>query len=97
MKFVRRTAGYSKWGQERNEAILDKLKIKPVMDCIQNYQRKGKEHMRRMNTGRMTKQILCYNRINLTSNTEMRRKFIPQQATWQPLTETGHPCTTLVL
>jgi len=27
MKFMRRTAGYTKWDHKRNEVILDKLKI----------------------------------------------------------------------
>jgi hypothetical protein len=57
MKFVQGTAGYTKWDHKRNEDILDKLKIKPIIDYIQNYQRKWKEHMNRMNEGRNPKQI----------------------------------------
>jgi len=60
MKFMWRTAGYTKWDQKRNEDILDKLKIRPLTYYIQNYQRKWKEHMHWMNTGRITQQILCY-------------------------------------
>jgi len=52
--------GYTKWNHKRNEDILHKLKIKPVIDHIQNYQMKWKESMNRMNTGRITKEILCY-------------------------------------
>jgi hypothetical protein len=40
MKLMRRTAGYTKWHQRRSEDILDKLKTEPVMNFIQNYQRK---------------------------------------------------------
>jgi hypothetical protein len=30
--------GYTKWDHKRND-ILDKLRIKPVIDCNKNYQR----------------------------------------------------------
>jgi hypothetical protein len=45
MKFICRIACYTKWDQKRNEDILDELKMKPMIDYIQNYQRKWKEHM----------------------------------------------------
>jgi len=60
MKFIRSTGGYIKWDHKRNYDILDKPKTKPVTDYIQNCQRKWKEHMNRMNTGRIQKQILSY-------------------------------------
>jgi len=60
MKFMQRTACYTKWDHRRNEDTTGKLKIKPVIDYIHNYQRKWKEHMNRMNTGRIPWQILCY-------------------------------------
>jgi hypothetical protein len=44
MKFQQRTGNYTKWDHKRNEDILDKLKIKPVIDYIHNYQREWKEH-----------------------------------------------------
>jgi hypothetical protein len=59
MKFTGRTVGYTNWDHKRNESILDKLKTKPLIDYFQNYQRKWKEHMNRMNRGRIPKQILC--------------------------------------
>jgi len=37
MKFLQRTACYTKWDQKRKEDILDKQKIKPVIDYVQNY------------------------------------------------------------
>jgi len=60
MKFTRRTVGYTKRNHKRNENILDKLKIKPVINCTPNYQKKWKEHVKKMNTGRMSKQIVRY-------------------------------------
>jgi hypothetical protein len=49
-----------KWDHKVNEHILDKVKIKPVIDYFQNYKRKWSEHMKRMNTGRISRHILCY-------------------------------------
>jgi hypothetical protein len=48
---------YTKWDHKRNEDIFDKLKVKPVIGYIQTYQRKWKEHVNRMNTERILKQI----------------------------------------
>jgi len=55
MKFIWKTAGYTKWDHKTNEDILDKLKIKSLTDCIQNYQSKWKEHANRMNAGTIPK------------------------------------------
>jgi len=59
MKFERRTAGYTEQDHKRNERILNKL-IKPITDYIQNYQRKWKKHVNKMNAGWIRKQILRY-------------------------------------
>jgi hypothetical protein len=57
MKFMRGTAraGYTKWDHKRNEDILDEIKVKPVTYFIENYQRKWKEHVNKMNTRRVPK------------------------------------------
>jgi hypothetical protein len=34
MKLMQRAAGYNKWNHRRNENILDKLKIKPLIYYI---------------------------------------------------------------
>jgi hypothetical protein len=57
MRFIQGTAGYIKWDHKK-EDISDKLKIKPVTDYIQNYERKW--NMNTMNTERIPKEILCY-------------------------------------
>jgi hypothetical protein len=59
-KIMCRTVGNTKQDNKRNEDILDKLKTKPMVDYIENNQRKWKEHMYRMSTGRIPKQILHY-------------------------------------
>jgi len=37
---MQRTADYTKWNEKRNEDALNKLKIKPRIGNIQNFQRK---------------------------------------------------------
>jgi hypothetical protein len=64
-------------GSKRNYEILDKIKIKPKIDYIQNYQSKWKEHEKRMNTGKIQKQVLLSaerTKINRTSCKEMGGK-----------------------
>jgi hypothetical protein len=39
MKFIQRTAGFTKWDHRRTEEILNKLKIKSMTVYIQNYQK----------------------------------------------------------
>jgi len=49
---LRRTAGHCKWGHRSNEGILAKLRIKQMMEYIQNYHRKWNGNVNRINTGR---------------------------------------------
>jgi hypothetical protein len=46
---------YTKLDLRRNEDIIGKVKIKPLIDSTQNYDRKWKEYRNRMNTGRVPK------------------------------------------
>jgi hypothetical protein len=46
--------------KKENEEILDRLKIKQMIDYILNYWKKWKEHGNRMDMGRTPKQILHY-------------------------------------
>jgi hypothetical protein len=49
IKFMRRLGGYTKWDHKRKN-ILDKIKIKRMLNYMQNYHRKWKEHVNRKNT-----------------------------------------------
>jgi len=40
IKLMQGTVGYINWDYRRSEDTLDKLKIKPVIDCVHSYQRK---------------------------------------------------------
>jgi hypothetical protein len=73
-------------GSQKNEDILEKLKMKQVIDYNQNYKRKWKECINRMNTGRIPKQILHYQpREQRTIVSPMKRweeSIRSLQATW---------------
>jgi hypothetical protein len=57
MKFVRRTASYTKWGHKRNEDILTELKTKAATDDIKHYHESLRNHVSRMNVGRLPKEM----------------------------------------
>jgi hypothetical protein len=48
------------WDHRRNEDVLGKLSVKQIIEYVKSYQSKGKEHVNRMNRGRIPKQILSY-------------------------------------
>jgi hypothetical protein len=78
MQFVQRTAGYTKWGHNGNEAISDKLKIKPVINYIRSYQEsmKGtcKQTEYRMNHKTNSTLLAKRTKINWTFIEEMGGK-----------------------
>lgn len=57
MKFVRRTASYMKCGHKTNEDILTALKTMAATDGIKRYQEILRNHVSRMNVGRLPKAI----------------------------------------
>lgn len=60
MRFMRRTAGYTKWDLKRNCEILKELKTQPVLDYIVQYQSNWKHHLERMSNSRLPKAIYDY-------------------------------------
>ncbi|KAJ4431135.1 hypothetical protein ANN_19730 [Periplaneta americana] len=48
MRFMRRTAGYTKWDRKKNEDILQELNVSSILDYISRYQLNWKEHVSRM-------------------------------------------------
>jgi hypothetical protein len=47
MKFMRRTAGYTKWDVKRNEEVLKEVKVESILDYICRYKPTGES----MSTG----------------------------------------------
>ena len=60
MKFLRRTAGYTKLDKKKNIDIMKELKIDPLLEKIQNYRQNWRSHVLRMPASRIPRQILNY-------------------------------------
>jgi hypothetical protein len=60
MKFMRRTAGCTKWDLKRNEEVLKELKVEPILDYICGYQINWREHVNRMSRTRIPKAVMYY-------------------------------------
>jgi hypothetical protein len=60
MKFMRRTAGYTKWDVKRNEEVLKEVKVEPILDYICRYQNNRLAHVNRMSRTRVPKAIMYY-------------------------------------
>lgn len=67
MKFMRRTAGYTKWDRRRNEEILHELQITPVLDYIHQYQNQWLQHLNRMSRDRIPKAVFRYTPVGKRS------------------------------
>jgi hypothetical protein len=59
MRFLRRTAGYTRWDHKRNEDILTELQISQIK-FIYHYRKIWKEHFDRISSDRIPKMILKY-------------------------------------
>jgi len=60
MKFMRYTAGYTKWDHKHNEDVLEELQVEPVIEYIRSYQNNWLEHLHRMHRNRNPKVMLHY-------------------------------------
>jgi hypothetical protein len=60
MKFMRRTAGYTKGDLKRNEEVLKELRVEPILDYICRYQNNWRGHVNRMSRTRIPKAIVYY-------------------------------------
>jgi hypothetical protein len=60
MKFMRRTAGYSLLDHTRNKLILDKMKVTPITEYVNNYRQNWLQHVKRMDRARIPKQMFRY-------------------------------------
>jgi hypothetical protein len=60
MRFLRRTAGYTRWDHKRNEDILTELQMSQITEFIYQYRNNWKERVDRMSSDRIPKMILKY-------------------------------------
>jgi hypothetical protein len=60
MRFLRRTAGHTRWDHKRNEDILTELQVSQITEFIYQYRKNWKEHVDRISSDRIPKMILKY-------------------------------------
>jgi hypothetical protein len=48
MRFLRRTAGYTRWDHKRNDDILTELQISQITEFMYQYRKNWKEHVDRI-------------------------------------------------
>jgi hypothetical protein len=60
MKFLRRTAGYTKLDKKRNTEILRELKINSALEHVDQYRNNWKQHLQRMDRSRVPRQMVTY-------------------------------------
>ena len=53
MKYMRRTAGYTRTDYKTNTQIVNKLKITPILDKLLEYKRNWIQHVNRMPRNRL--------------------------------------------
>jgi hypothetical protein len=74
MKFMRRTAGYTKWDLKRNEEVLKEIKMELILDYICRYQNNWREHVNRTSRTRIPKAIMYYQpRVKKSLERSMKR------------------------
>jgi hypothetical protein len=57
MRFLRTTAGYTRWDHKRNEDILTELQMSQITEFIYQYRKNWKEHVDRMSSDRIKKRF----------------------------------------
>jgi hypothetical protein len=60
IKFLRRTAGYTKLDKEINTDVLRELKINSVLEHTDQYRNNWKQHVQRMDRSRIPRQMMTY-------------------------------------
>jgi hypothetical protein len=60
MKFLRRTAGYTKLDKKRNAEILRKLEINSVLEHIDQYRNNWKQRVQRVDRSLIPRQMMTY-------------------------------------
>jgi hypothetical protein len=58
MKFMHRTAGYTKWDLKRRKEVLKELKVEPILEYICRYQ--NNLRVNRISRTRIPKAIMYY-------------------------------------
>ncbi|KAJ4432990.1 hypothetical protein ANN_15247 [Periplaneta americana] len=67
MRFVRRTAGYTRLDHIRNFDIMKELQIEPITEYLKKYRQSWRSHIIRMPRSRIPRQILNYHPVGKRS------------------------------
>jgi hypothetical protein len=60
MKFICKTAKYTRQDPPKNQEIMKELKTNPVLENINNYKEKWIQHVHRVDRSRLPRAILNY-------------------------------------
>ena len=60
MKFLRHLLGITKLDKEKNQCIREKTEAQSIVKEIKQYQKKWLQHVQRMDTNRLQRQVLKY-------------------------------------
>jgi hypothetical protein len=60
MTFLRHLLGISKLDEEKNQCIRQQTRAQNIVKEIKQYQKKWLQHVQRMETNRLPKQVLLY-------------------------------------
>ncbi|KAJ4428831.1 hypothetical protein ANN_25824 [Periplaneta americana] len=72
MKFMRYTAGYTKWDHKRNEDVMEELQLEPVINHVKHYRNNWINHLQRMRRDRIPKVMLHYRPNGMLSRPKKR-------------------------
>ena len=80
MRFMRFTAGYTKWDHIRNDVIMKELQVQSVLDFIQQYQKNLNDHVIRMPRNRIPKALLHYRPVGKRDLGRPRKRWTENSA-----------------
>jgi hypothetical protein len=78
MRFLKPLIGYTKLDRQRNVDIRERLRVQSIVEEIQTYQRKWKEHVERMQDERPPKLALKYQPVGKRSRGHPKKRWKDQ-------------------
>jgi hypothetical protein len=78
MRLLRPLLGYTKLDRQRNIGIWERLRVQSIVEEIQTYQRKWKEHGERMQDERTPKLALKYQPVGKRNRCHPKKRWKDQ-------------------
>ena len=76
MKYMRRTAGYTRTDYKRNKQIANELKITPILDKLLEYKRNWIQHVNRMPRNRLPRVMKHYSPTRRKNHGRPLKRFL---------------------